>query len=277
MNRILVGSILTIVTFFISTFSCFSLSETQKENFENANRLFEKKEYKEAIQGYQDLLQDGLLAKEIFLNLGNAWMAEENIPEAIVAFERGLLLAPLSSELNKNLLIALNKQQEATQTSTNNDPRRSILKKLHLGVWALLAAIPLTVFVVSIGISFLDLPPGNKLSGLCKSISAPAGILSLILVILFFLSYKQWNTTTGIITEYDIGARFGPVSESEVSFTTDIGDYLNVVDEHYDWYKIIDSKNRSGWILKKNLSIISPLDKALDFSEINDALPTTLD
>lgn len=75
---------------------------------QNADDEYAKGNYQQAIKDYQELLRSGVSA-DIYYNLGNAWFRTDNITQAVLAYERALLLSPGDEDIRYNLQYARSK------------------------------------------------------------------------------------------------------------------------------------------------------------------------
>jgi tetratricopeptide (TPR) repeat protein len=73
------------------------------KDFAAANELALKGENESAIALYEALLEGGIAHEDLYLNLGNAYAESGREIDAIVAYERGLRLAPGDEDLRANL------------------------------------------------------------------------------------------------------------------------------------------------------------------------------
>lgn len=69
---------------------------------EDADNAFLQKKYKEAIRGYEAVLQQGENA-DIYYNLGNAYFRVNDLGRAVLSYERALALAPADEDVRHNL------------------------------------------------------------------------------------------------------------------------------------------------------------------------------
>lgn len=245
----------------LNTLTVFSDDSLFDDKFQNANRLYEKKEYSAAKDQYLELISEGLLTPEIFLNLGNSWIKLNDSANALIAYERGLILSPRNPMLMNNLkftLIELNPEK-------TDLPKRSFLRFFPLNFWAIIFTCATSAFCITVGLSQLPHTPMRNLGKLTP--------LTLVFCIigagLFFFANKEWNRDVGIVSMEKIAARFGPVQEAEESFTVEPGDYLSLIDERSGWVRVVDSRNRKGWIETDYFHFISPPNKALNFSKLD--------
>ena len=97
-------TILYILSFLLSAIS-FAQNETL---FEEANTLYNKGKYGEAIDKYTSILETGNHSASLYFNLANANYKLNNIAPSIYFYEKALQLAPNDSDINNNLAFAQN-------------------------------------------------------------------------------------------------------------------------------------------------------------------------
>ena len=74
--------------------------------FKNANELYQKGKYKEAIEEYKDILMYGYEAPELYFNMANAYYRSGLNSQAILNYERAKKLAPSDADIQFNLKVA---------------------------------------------------------------------------------------------------------------------------------------------------------------------------
>ena len=90
------------IIFFALLFTASSLWAQTKAQADSA---YINKDYAQAIEIYESLLQDGE-SGEIYYNLGNAYFKQDELGRAILNYERALLLQPGNADVSANLDIA---------------------------------------------------------------------------------------------------------------------------------------------------------------------------
>ena len=106
-------------------------------------------QYQQAIRDYEALLKQGASA-ELYYNLGNAYYRTENIPEAVLNYERALLLSPGDRDIRFNLQIARSKTFDKIVPESEMffvTWYRSLVSLMSVDGWAWLAIISLALVV----------------------------------------------------------------------------------------------------------------------------------
>ena len=97
---------LIILTFF-SFLACVADSQEKSEDkFNQGVTYFTSGSYKEALQIWTDIYNTGYRSAGLNYNIGNAYFKLNNIPYAILFYERAYLLDPADENINYNLQIA---------------------------------------------------------------------------------------------------------------------------------------------------------------------------
>ena len=96
-----------LIIIFISLFVRIAVSQdTNKDKFYQGVTYFTAGSYKEALQIWTDIYNTGYRSANLYYNIGNAYYKLNNIPLAILFYERAYLLKPADENINYNLQIA---------------------------------------------------------------------------------------------------------------------------------------------------------------------------
>ena len=80
----------------------FQISLAQNA-FEKGNQLYQKENYAEAINNYENVLATGQQSAELYFNLGNCYYKLHKVAPAIYNYEKALQLNPNDDEIKTNL------------------------------------------------------------------------------------------------------------------------------------------------------------------------------
>lgn len=78
----------------------------ETESFKKGVDAYTAGNYSEALNQWLSVYKTGSSSPELLYNIGNAYFKLQNIPGAILFFERGLLIAPGNEDIRYNLLVA---------------------------------------------------------------------------------------------------------------------------------------------------------------------------
>ena len=75
--------------------------------FSDANQMYEQNSYTEAVNLYNQVLNQGFSHTNLYYNLGNAYYQIGSLGDAIWAYEKGLKFNPRDGDLRFNLSVAM--------------------------------------------------------------------------------------------------------------------------------------------------------------------------
>ncbi len=236
-------------------------AQAQNANIEKFNQgvtLFTSSGYREALQLWTEIYDTGYRSAELNYNIGNAYFKLNDIPKAILFYERAYLLKPADEDINYNLQIArtliVDRFQEIPELFF---VRWYNLVSLFLpaNVWAVLS---LTAFILSLlflsfylytsKYSFKVL--GFWLAMFFIIISASSLALTLRNKSLVFNSHKA------IISSPIVNGKSSPDSSGTDLFILHEGTKITIEDEVGEWYEIRLSDGNKGWVPVNCLNII---------------------
>ena len=226
--------------------------------FSQANGFYQKEQFEEASELYQQILSQGFESKEIYYNLGNCYYRLDDVGQAILFYEKALRLDPNDPDILYNLDLANLKVIDRVElppqfflfkwwNSLLNYYSISQLTRLVVGLFALtLLLLILWLFLKRDRLRFWAL-----------SAVVITGLFTI------FWSYVLINQAQSIVNH-----RYAVVLVSTVTVvsapdesSTDVfilhegvKVYLNELRE--DWVKISLPDGKSGWLLARNLGII---------------------
>ena len=95
------------VLIFITFFAHAGYSQnTNKDKFYQGVTYFTAGTYKEALQSWTEIYNTGYRSANLDYNIGNAYFKLNNVPLAILFYERAWLLNPADEDINYNLQVA---------------------------------------------------------------------------------------------------------------------------------------------------------------------------
>ncbi len=245
-----------IILLFISFNSLFG---SEIETIMNeANQLYQNKQYEEAILKYNSILELGYESPALYYNIGNSYYRSAQIGYAILNYERGLRLDPSNDDLLYNLSIV----KARTVDRIKEVPKLFIVEWWEL----LISALSTTMWQIIVLLFFLLLVGSITLYFITKSgttqrltiFSSLIGLTGAIFfsIILFANVQRETSTDYGILTANTISAKQSPNETSNDLFVIHEGLKVAVLDRFGEWYRIKLSDGKVGWLPKRSLEII---------------------
>ena len=251
------GKMLLILFFFLSPVSCLMTPASAVTKAE-ADSAYVRGQYQQAISDYESLLKQGASA-ELYYNLGNAYYRTENIPQAVLNYERALLLSPGDRDIRFNLQIARSKTFDKIVPESEMffvTWYRAMVNMMSVDGWARTAlfAMGLTIILLLVYL-FADRLWLRKAGFF-------GGVALLILFVmsnLFAWQQKQdlINRKGAIIFAPSVTVKSTPAANGTDLFILHEGTKVVIIDGSMkDWKEIRLADGKEGWIESKKIRII---------------------
>ncbi|MDR3287038.1 MAG: tetratricopeptide repeat protein [Prevotellaceae bacterium] len=222
--------------------------------FVMANKLYNEGKYEDAVDIYEDILDEGLESSYLYYNIGNAYFKQNALGSAILNYERAYRLNPSDEDINHNLTLA------RTQIADKFDevPEFFIItffgkiKSLFaVNTWGVMGLLSF-VIVLILALLFLFAP-----SLFIRRISFWIACF----VLLFSISCKLIESN---IRKYDSAVVFVPVLTAKTSpddsgkdmFLLHEGTKVIVRETFNEWTKIQLPNGEQGWVISDAVTII---------------------
>ena len=222
-----------------------------------ADSSFVNGRYQEAIEQYEQLLQQGVSA-ELYYNLGNAYYRTENITKAILNYERALLLSPGDGDIRFNLQMARSKTVDKIVPESEMffvTWYRSLVNMASVDGWARFALVVLALAVVLL-LAYLF---GRQL-WLRKTAFFGAVVMVLLFLLSNLFAWQQKKALVqrdgAIITDAAVTVKSTPDNTGVDLFVLHEGTKVKVEDEVKGWQKIKLPDGKEGWVGATQLEII---------------------
>lgn len=222
------------------------------------NNLYAKGKYYHAINVYEQIVDSGYEASELYFNLGNAYYKVNNITLAILNYERAKKLNPRDEDIKHNLTIAnayvVDKIDIIPEFFLKNWIT-NIVNMTSSDIWAI---ISISSFILFLLLFLIYLFSGRI--GI-KKLSFWLGILIFFISISSFYSSlrrKQFLTlrNSAIIITPTVTAKSSPAETGVDLFVIHEGARVKIVDSIDVWNEIKLSDGKRGWIRKTDLTEI---------------------
>jgi tetratricopeptide (TPR) repeat protein len=234
-----------ICAFLIS--SAFAQSDA---TFAKANQEYADRNFKEAIDGYGQLVRSGQWSANLFYDLGNAYFRAEDFGHAILNYERALALDRHHPEADANLRIVRDEARALELTPTSVE---RYLKFANVNQFTIAAAVALWTAIFCIVVLIF----ARKRSGAVIGLS----IVSLsILAVAFFAIYELDNGSNGralaIVTGMNVQARVATADNANSVLALPPGSEICVLSNRGDWIYAALPNNLRGWVPAKSAEAV---------------------
>ena len=215
--------------------------------------------YQKAIEQYRALIKDGYEDADIYYNLGNAYYRTEEITQAILAYERALLLSPGDADIRFNLQLA------RTKTIDKMVPQseffavtwyRSLVNQMSVDGWARTSLVLLALTIILALLYLFSSPVWLRKVGFFGGLFA---LLFFLLSNLFAWQQKQTlNHRDGaVVIQSAVPVKSTPAASGTDLFILHEGTKVIVTDDTMqDWREVRLPDGKVGWVETSQIEII---------------------
>jgi len=218
--------------------------------FEKGNACYAKAQYKEALAAWQQIVKEGYQSAAVYYNIGNADYRLDDIPSALLYFEKAHKLAPADEDINVNIRFANLK----TTDKIDETPDFFISKWWHgfilsFTVNGVALASILLVLAASgslIIYFFTNSVTVKKLSFYCALLLVFIGLIDIGIAssqVNYFDGHKQ-----AIIFTSTVNVKSGPIEKSNILFVLHEGTKVNLLNNVNGWVRIKLANGNEGWL-----------------------------
>jgi len=244
---------------FISLFVRIVVSQdTNKDKFYQGVTYFTAGSYKEALQIWTDIYNTGYRSANLDYNIGNAYYKLNNIPLAILFYERAYLLKPADENINYNLQIARTLIVDRFQEI----PELFFIKWynfvslfLSINSWAKISITSFILFLLLLSLYIYSSRYRHKVIGFWLGVFF---IVLSLTSLAFTIRNKSlvYDSHKAIISSPMVNGKSSPDKSGNDIFVLHEGTKVTVEDEVGEWSEIRLSDGNKGWVPLNSIIII---------------------
>ena len=244
---------------FISLFaSGAAAQESGKGKFNQGVTYFSAGSYNEALQAWTEVYNTGYRSASLCYNMGNAYFKLNNIPQAILFYERAYLLKPADEDINYNLQIArtliVDRFQEIPELFFVRW-YNFVSLILSTNIWAKISIASFILALLFLSLYIYSSRYRLKVIGFWFAVT-----LLVITIASFVFSVRNkslvYDSHKAIITTSMVSGKSSPDSSGTDLFVLHEGTKVSVEDEVGEWLEIRLSDGNKGWVPLNSLNII---------------------
>lgn len=236
-----------IIFFLIGILNAFGQSEA-------AIKLYDQKNYTEALQEWNKLIDQGAKGEALYYNIANAHYRLQHYPEAILFYTKALKWNPNCGDCKQNLKLA----QKAAGVESFELPEfflskfyNSILLRLQPLSWLVIGVVLLSLFLFIL--LFRKYSSMMKPNHWLKYISLGLGIICLLLS--FQRDLIKHNTDEVVLMKSS-GLHLSPDVSSESKQELIPGQVLKIKDHLSGWIKVQTKEFDLGWVEESKVEVV---------------------
>ncbi len=247
--------LLVVLTLLVAT---LTFAQEELLQFEQANQTYRSGDFKKAAQLYEQIQKNGYESPALYYDLGNAYFKINNLPAAILNYERARRLAPNDEDIRYNLRLA------NLRIVDKIDPIpqffliewwRAILNWFSASSWATTGLICFWAAALMAG-----------LLSVSRSIIVQRMALFIVLVVLLLGSFSmlsayqrakaEQNDQSGIVFAPSVSVKSAPDAQSTDLFVLHEGVKVDFLDSVGEWRKIRLADGKIGWLPQESVQTI---------------------
>jgi len=224
--------------------------QAQEELVIKGDSAYKREAYLEAVEYYQEVLDMGYESAALYYNLGNAYFNLNNLPEAILNYERAKVLAPRDKDIAFNLNIANSMIPDKIEVVPEIFYVRwwkSLRNSINLQSWAVASLLVFALIVLSAGIYSLS---RNLL--MRKLAFWTGGVLIVLGICIFAMTYTKYDMQSqhmeAIVFDPTITVKSSPNQLGKDLFVIHEGTKVFIMEEINSWCNIRIANGSEGWL-----------------------------
>jgi tetratricopeptide (TPR) repeat protein len=247
-----------ILLFFSLIASTAVSQDTNKDKYYQGVTYFTAGSYKEALQVWTEVYNTGYRSANLDYNIGNAYFKLNNIPSAILFYERAYLRKPADEDINYNLQVARTLIVDRFQEI----PELFFIKWynfvslfLSTNTWAKISIISFILFLLLLSLYIYSPRHRYKVIGFWLAISL---IILSLTSLAFTVRNKSlvYDSHNAIISSPVVSGKSSPDNSGNDLFVLHEGTKITVEDKVGEWLEIRLSDGNKGWIPLNSIIII---------------------
>jgi|ERR1035437_47668 Bacterial SH3 domain./Tetratricopeptide repeat. len=248
-----------LILLFFSIFVRTTVSQdTNKDKFYQGVTYFTAGSYKEALQVWTDIYNTGYRSANLDYNIGNAYFKLNNIPSAILFYERAYLLKPADENINYNLQVARTLIVDRFQEI----PELFFIKWynfislfLSTNSWARISITSFILFLLLLSLYIYSPRHRHKVIGFWLAVFF---IVLSLTSLAFTMRNKSlvYDSHKAIISTPLVSGKSSPDKSGNDLFVLHEGTKVTVEDKVGEWLEIRLSDGNMGWVPLNSIIII---------------------
>ena len=244
------------IQYILFSLVCLTVNAQTKSQ---ADELYKKEKYEQAAAMYEKILKKDGVAAALYYNLGNCYYKMDEIPRAVLNYERALLLSPGDEDIRANLVLARSKTIDKTTVASEMffvTWWRALVNSMSVHAWVVVAV---TSFILMlIGILVYCFVPKIEV----RKVGVYGAFVMLFLVLISNIAaYSQneliENRMTAIVMAPAVTVKSSPAINSTDLFVIHEGTKVEILDNQMKgWREVKFEEGKQGWVPKEAIEEI---------------------
>lgn len=244
--------ILVAFCYFSTPLFALSISEVDKQLFQEANQNYKNSKFKKAVEQYQQLTERYPNEAAFQYNLGNALFRTKAQGLSILAYERAKLNDPRSKDIRDNLKYVTEALEYRVDDKRNWYVQKGdeLLMYMRIEEAYLLMAVMLCLLLLSwVYSSYFK--AGQPWGWFRKTLL----VLFCFSLVVVGLKHVDRNIIRdAIVIAKEAEVRYGPSVEDQMAFELGEGLKVYVIDTRENWSRVILTNKETGWMKNSQIA-----------------------
>lgn len=222
---------------------------------EEANTMYSEDNFDQAIDLYQKVIENGMESAGVYFNLGNAYFKINDMPSAILYYEKARKLKPNDDDILHNLKVANSRIVDKIETVPDIFYKRwwkNLLYSFTVDEWAVISLASFALLFLMLLFFLLT----NRYW--IKKISFWLGIAFIVVSIAtWVLADQKYKTFTedhqAIVFTPTITVKSSPSETGIDLFVIHEGTKVQITDHLGEWYEIKIANGSVGWLKEEDI------------------------
>ena len=232
--------------------------EERSEKFKKGVEYYTASNYQAALDEWLDIYNTGYRSAELHYNIGNAYFKLNNVPGAILFFERARLLKPGDGNINYNLQIA----RTLVVDKFEEIPQLFFVKwydflalMLQTNTWAVISIVTFVLFLILLSVYIYSTGYRTKVLGFW---TAMLFLLISVSSLAFTVRNRNlvYDSSEAVIFAPSVNGKSSPDNSGTDLFVLHEGSKVTIEDNVGEWFEIKLSDGNKGWVPSNSLTII---------------------
>jgi tetratricopeptide (TPR) repeat protein len=238
--------------------------------FVAGNAAYEAGDYSAAIDRYRELAESGVVHRDLYYNLGNAYFKSGDLGHAVLWYERSLELDPRNDDTRANLAVVRSMLRDQ-QLVSGRSGARGVLMGWHRRLSTKESVVVACAFYVLFTLAALCfvfrrsrvvrsvyrfaswISPGRLFGlGMAGDIllgMATAAVLALVFAGSAYAKVRESRMhTRSVVVTMEVPVFSGPSTDSTIQFKIHEGTIVSVRDGREGWVRVDLPGDLSGWV-----------------------------
>lgn len=236
----------------------FSSLQAKEPDVKAAQDLYDQNEFRQAADLYQAVIDSGYVSAAVYFNMGNSFFKLNNIPRAILNYERALRLAPGDEAIRFNLELSRSMIYDRIETVPDMFLvvwLKDIRDLLSVRQWSWLSVV---LFVLSLSAILLFF---FMQMGRWRYVFFWVGAVCLMLSLgafkgAFFQYRNVTSVNSAIIFTPTVTVKSAPGDGGTNLFILHEGTKVTIDDKVGEWIEIRIPNGTKGWLRNSDVEVI---------------------